>query len=387
MIRNNDDHRVDQDSTGEWPRWWRWVVITLSTLILCSCRAPGLPQRPLRANAAAAAACVPEVEQPSTPVPYDAAGTWAPPGIVRPWPAEEYVRDGGDNKLPVLVSPEWDVYGLDLEDTVAHYDSIDGRTLVEPSNKVNIYAPRFGAVRTVANLGTELQVNKAGGVMKPTQAVRQEDVTIATTGLQRIQLGLEGAARPPEAFFARQGDGKLSASMVAVGFQDNYLPFENLQVLRIGVYDESEKARLAEGVQSAIAWTSDQAVQVVLDNVAAVQVVSDQTAQATFTVKDLRNSPKLRVIKVASTQTASPGDTIDFTIRFDNTGDQPIGNIVLLDNLTTRLEFVPDSAQASVKATFRAEPNQGDSVVLRWEMASPLAPGEGGLVRFRCRVR
>ena len=31
--------------------------------------------------------------------------------------------------------------------------------------------------------------------------------------------------------------------------------------------------------------------------------------------------------------------------------------------------------------------NDGDSLTLRWEFADPLGPGEGGLVRFHCRVR
>jgi hypothetical protein len=60
---------------------------------------------------------------------------------------------------------------------------------------------------------------------------------------------------------------------------------------------------------------------------------------------------------------------------------------VLVDNLTTRLEYVPGSAQASVKAAFAVEPNEGESLVLRWEIDDPLDPGEGGIVRFRCRVR
>ena len=29
----------------------------------------------------------------------------------------------------------------------------------------------------------------------------------------------------------------------------------------------------------------------------------------------------------------------------------------------------------------------GDSLTLRWDFVEPLLPGEGGLVRFNCRVR
>jgi hypothetical protein len=51
------------------------------------------------------------------------------------------------------------------------------------------------------------------------------------------------------------------------------------------------------------------------------------------------------------------------------------------------LEYVADSAQSSVKAEFAAQPNEGESLVLRWEITEPIEPGEGGIVRFRCRVR
>ncbi len=321
-----------------------------------------------------------------TPKPIDVTGNWRPPGIGCPWPRDEYLGDGGDAAPEVLVSPDWDVYGLGLEDTVAHYDALDGRTIVKPSNHVCIYAPKFGAVRVVSHLAEDAQLAKAGGMAAPQRLSRHDDVKVATTGLQRVQLGLQGAARPAEAFAARQGDDKLASALKPLAFQDSFLPFENLQIIRVGVHDGSEKARLAQATEAAIAWTGVQAVQVVLDELPAVVLTSDQRSQVTYSVKP-EGSPCLRVIKVASSQTALPGETIDFTIRFDNTGNQPIGNIVLMDNLTTRLEYVPDSAQSSVKATFRTDPNQGESSVLRWEISDPLAPGEGGIVRFRCRVR
>ena len=99
------------------------------------------------------------------------------------------------------------------------------------------------------------------------------------------------------------------------------------------------------------------------------------------------NHPCLRVIKIASKKQARPGEIIDFTIRFDNLGNQTIKNVVLVDNLTTRLEYVPPTAQSSRRAEFSTSANEGDSLVLRWDFVDPLAPGEGGLVRFNCRVR
>ena len=57
------------------------------------------------------------------------------------------------------------------------------------------------------------------------------------------------------------------------------------------------------------------------------------------------DNPRLRLIKLASCGHAQPGEEIEFTLRFDNIGDQTIGNVTIVDNLTTRLEYVPELGQ------------------------------------------
>ena len=93
------------------------------------------------------------------------------------------------------------------------------------------------------------------------------------------------------------------------------------------------------------------------------------------------------MIKVASTPVAEPGDEVSFTIRFDNVGNQPIGSVQIVDSLTTRLEYVPGSAQCSLGAKFSTQPNEGESLVVRCVLSEPLPPGKGGVFRFRCIVR
>jgi uncharacterized repeat protein (TIGR01451 family) len=182
-------------------------------------------------------------------------------------------------------------------------------------------------------------------------------------------------------------DSGISTAVGLAAFQDAFLPYENIAIIRQGIFQQGEKPYLATGVTAAVTWTKDQGVHVILDQQAATEVVGDQRAQATYATGPICGCPMLRIVKVASTQFAKPGETIDFTLRFDNVGTELIGNVTIIDNLTTRLEFVPDTAQASVKAEFFTEPNQGDSLVLRWEITDPLRPGEGGICRFRCRVR
>ncbi len=75
-----------------------------------------------------------------------ACGPTVPPWQMYP---DEYLCDGGDAEYAVQVNQDWTVRNLDTEDTVGHYDTLDGRVIVEPSNRVCIYAPRFAAVRKV----------------------------------------------------------------------------------------------------------------------------------------------------------------------------------------------------------------------------------------------
>jgi hypothetical protein len=64
-----------------------------------------------------------------------------------------------------------------------------------------------------------------------------------------------------------------------------------------------------------------------------------------------------------------------------------IGNVTIMDSLTGRLEYVADSAQCSKRANFMSDYNEADSLILRWEILEPMQPGDGGVIRFRCRVR
>lgn len=371
------------------------LTVLASCLMLCSCRshqavvpaaAAGLPaQAWTGAPQESGMGTLGNSEVPA--LPYQVHGPWRPPGIAGPWPPNEYLCDGGDAIPGVAVAPDLAVHGLGVEDTVAHYDAVDGSTLVEASNRVCIYAPRFGAVRSVTNLVASEQIDQPIGVALPASLARHDDVQGPVSSLQREQARGDLAMQIPNAYQSRLGEGAISSALGLASFQDAFLPFEDLQIIRLGAYHASEKARLSEGVAAALTWSGDQSVQVLLDLQAAVATTSYEELATIYSVEDLRDSPKLRVIKVASTQSAQPGDTVDFTIRFDNVGDQPLANIVLVDNLTTRLEYVPDSAQASVNATFTSEPNDAQSHVLRWEISDPLQPGEGGIVRFRCVVR
>ena len=319
-------------------------------------------------------------------MPMHCASPWAPPGIAGPWPHDEYLEDGGDRDIQVNVDRDHQIHGLEMEDTVAVYETIDGRTKIEPSNRVCLYAPRFAAVRQVSGVAQNEQRDQPIGVEMPLAPVSHQDDQLAASAVQPEQpVGQIGRKQPS---VERVGESAVPATsrLPIMSLAGGFAPHEDFLVIRRGMLKDAERVQLAESVAAAITWTHRLAMQVVLDGRQAVSIAGEQKAQATFRV-DLPNNPSLRVIKVASTNVAKPGDVVDFTIRFDNLGDQTINKIVLVDNLTTRLEYVPGSAQSSREAEFFTQENAGESLVLKWEFADPLPAGQGGLVRFHCRVR
>ena len=95
----------------------------------------------------------------------------------------------------------------------------------------------------------------------------------------------------------------------------------------------------------------------------------------------------LRIVKLADKRVAQPGEVVTFTIRFDNLGDRELRDVVIVDNLTPRLEYVDDSGELNLNGRLVAEDNGEGSLVLRWELDEPLAGRSGGVATFQARVR
>ncbi|MFM8252541.1 MAG: hypothetical protein ACKOBW_13170 [Planctomycetota bacterium] len=319
--------------------------------------------------------------------PNDEQGYWQPDGLAGPWPYDEYIFDGGDRDVPVDVAKNWNVRGLDQEDTVAHFDTIRGRTEVVPSNRVPIYAPRFAAVRKVTGLDLHEGHERVAGTENPTRLNSQETTQLVTTTVQQNPPVLQHNLRSSVALLDRTRGIGVDNSTQLLGFDNKYLPFEDFRLIRRGEFDNTEKARLAQRIQAALTWSSDQMVQVVIDGDLAVEAKGISKSQETIEYHRPEGQPRLRIVKVASKSEARPGEVIDFTLRFDNIGDERIGNVTIVDSLTTRLEFIEGSAQCSLASQFGTQENEAESVVLRWEIRDPLEVGQGGIIRFRCRLR
>jgi uncharacterized repeat protein (TIGR01451 family) len=278
------------------------------------------------------------------------------------------------------------VRGLNLEDAVVHYDTADGRVLVQPTNRVCIYAPRFAAVRKVSGTAQQEQHQRTARLELPIQSGRHEEWQAANTVLQPVQVERELGMKPANSFRTRAAGAELDNDRVLAAAQDRRDLYEEVNVARRSTLENAEKPRLAETLESALVRTLGQDVQVVIDGHSAMAAVSDRSVETVFVCELPPGKPRLQVIKTSSRREAKPGDVVDFAIRFVNVGDQLIRHVTVVDNLAPRLEYIVGTAQCTLKAEFSAQENERESLVLRWEIAAPLKVGQGGEIRFRCRV-
>jgi uncharacterized repeat protein (TIGR01451 family) len=301
-------------------------------------------------------------------------------------PSDEYLCDGGDFGTPAGVHADWTVEGLEEEDAIAHYDTVDGRVVVTPSNRVCIYAPRFAAVRRVVGPLAHEQPLYISAILEEESAAKAAESLPVVSQFQRHAISVNLGERPPSLFRQRQQAGGLENLQATMDAYTSLGAYANLEIIRTGEVSLAERPKLEKSIQSAITWTGDQAPQVAFGVKMAQGMIGVRQPGIIYQT-DEPNCPRLRLIKLASCGHALPGEEVEFTLRFDNVGDQVIGNVTIVDNLSTRLEYVAESAKSSVDANFLTEPNTTGSTILRWEIKDPVEPGEGGILRFRVKVR
>ncbi len=301
-------------------------------------------------------------------------------------PSDEYLCDGGDSGTPAGVKANWTITGLEPEDAISHYDTADGRVLVTPSNRVCIYAPRFAAARRVVEVEAHEQPVFVNATLEETAPAKAAKTLPPITAKQRHAVVVDLGQRPPSLFRQRQQAGGLENLQAAMDAFTSLAAYANLTIIRTGEVSDAEKPRLERAMESAVTLTGNQAPQVAFGVKAAHAEVGERQPGLVYQTNG-PNHPKLRLVKLASCGHALPGEEIEFTLRYDNIGDQVIGNVTIADNLTTRFDYVPGSAKSSVDAEFVTESNDAGSLILRWEIKDPVKSGEGGILRFKVKVR
>jgi uncharacterized repeat protein (TIGR01451 family) len=246
---------------------------------------------------------------------------------------EECICDGGDIMIPVNFGEYGRLRGLDPSDAAAEYECL-GCKKIAISNRCCIFAPRFIALRQeLTPAGYDTVVNPEATV------VTQAQITIAELRNPKINLQIQ----QPESMV-----GRIRASEI-----DNVTG-----LIRIEQMIETVEARAV---------------------IQGLEIVG-------VCIKEPPCGP-LVLCKWCEPKAARVGDTATFYLKYTNTGGQPMNNVVVSDNLMTRLEYIPGTALSDRDAVFTTKDNDCGSMVLRWEIGGALPPGKSGMVRFQARVR
>ncbi|MBR0193429.1 MAG: DUF11 domain-containing protein [Thermoguttaceae bacterium] len=288
----------------------------------------------------------------------------------------------------VEVKGNWEAETQNETGTFIFYDGIEGRSTVQSPDPVYIYAPRFRAVRQVIDLNVDEQVMTTGDLYTPTQVSTANRSMETSTTRQNQQAGTGTTRTVMLEAQANAGTGILDGNIAPqMKTQEAVIAQENRTINGPNAIDGKTRAITADGLIEIKAWTQTENMRVFIDQQSASASIQTIAAPSLYTVQEGEKKQDVKIYKVSSTKSAKPGETVDFIIYFENTGNTPIGNITLVDNLPARLEIVEDSAESSVDSNFTYEINGNGSQTLRWEVTQPLHVGEKGAVKFKALVR
>jgi uncharacterized repeat protein (TIGR01451 family) len=301
---------------------------------------------------------------------------------------DEYLCDGGDRSTPVHYD-QYSRQGLDTEDTIAEFTEHTGKERVRASNRVCIYAPRFSTIRTISrphegmNLNEIARVGQSVGTdqfhtrLKPSLQVRNE-----MSGRVLVRSRASGLE-------SEQIQGNVSQAKRLAIHEKLLNVYQDLTFVQSGKLSTTDAARLNFGIQASLIWSREE-YPVIAAKTDVAMTGTYEAHVATIVGIDDKESDKpgnLRVVKLADKQSALPGEIVEFTIRYDNLGENTVHHIRIVDNLTPRLAYVDDSATSDRDGRLVVQDNGEGSLVLVWELTNPLPPATGGVVTFKARIR
>jgi len=302
---------------------------------------------------------------------------------------DEYVFDGGDRNAPVAMHSV-QRSGLDTEDTVAAFTDHTGAARTEASNRVAVYAPRFGSIRTVTQLQADTKVDRAAGAkdniavgnLKTGRAAQENVHDTVLYGLEKRDRldGMKGSTPPMQSL---RTDVANQNRKVDEGHEGRSYSGSD-------TFNRNDGIIIAQQMQNAIVWTRDSFPVIIGSTSNASEISATFKAQQTVGVEDNRRTTgNIHIVKLADRDEAQSGEIITFTIRFTNTGDFDVYDVRIVDNLTPRLEYVSGTAQidAAHPGEVSIEPNGEGSSILTFTLDKPLKGHESGTMTFEARVR
>lgn len=301
---------------------------------------------------------------------------------------DEYLFDGGDRGYPVHTKVG-ELKGLETEDTIAEFSDHTGARKTKPSNRVAVYAPRFGSIRTVAGLESGVKIDKAAGAkesrgtgnlksgQKAAASVKEDAIVGVET--RHKPDGVDTSV-PPSASIGTdrpQENRKADSGQQGVG---TYIPntMQHQQIFEV-----------AQARQNAIAWSRNEFPLMKASTTAGQDVTSQIRVQAVIGIEDERETKgDLRIVKLADRGTAQIGDVVTFTIEFENVGDFDVYDVRIVDNLTPRLGYVANSASHDPDhpGEITVEPNGEGSQILTFTLEQPLKGHTKGSITFEAIV-
>lgn len=397
---------MTHDAADRSTRWLRILAIAVGAIILASCRS--LPPAASVATSAVVTNCAEEPACPpvSEPARHPAcrAGGGCPPApcgecgpttrvcLPRPVPVVRpcLVCDGGDHGAPAKPVGDDDLANLTAGDTVARFRPADAGpdadcVDISVASCACVYAPRFASVREVVKPFEGTAPEGPRGLALDERAGERAERLPPLARTQPVGPQLARARLPGVALEERLGP--LAVDQALLPHEDDNVA----QPVSHAVDDAADMARTSRrplaviGFDVPIAWTRVQAANVLVDGLEPRVVAADRgTATLRF---EQPGRAELTLCKRAGSDTAKPGEELDFTIVLLNSGDRPLADIVLVDAVPHRLDYIAGSAASSLPAEIGTERADDGSTVVKWRFTEPLPAGASGFVRFRTLVR
>ncbi len=303
-------------------------------------------------------------------------------------PRDEYLTDGGDQIPLVHFDADDSLTGLAQTETVAQFRRPGERPRVVASNEVAVYAPRFGLLRSSAASLAGFQIEGARGVG---QQLRRGAVETRIAIDQRTQQKQVRALRQrlrPSGLAMNEPLAGLDELRVIDGVHQREGSDKLAGPIGPNTFGQADELRLAKSIDAAREWNRQQypAFTAIIEGGGMITGTA-RTGEVDKITEPTRRPGDLILFKTATPAQAQQGDVVEFAIYYRNVGERLVESVSIIDSLTARLEYVPNSAKTDRRAVFTAAQNDVESHELRWDISDPIPAGQGGVVWFEAKVR
>lgn len=300
--------------------------------------------------------------------------------------SDEYICDGGDKHMPVHYNGSLRS-GLDAEDTVVEFNDGSGEMKTVATNRTCVYSPRFGSVRSMTAPNEQVQILRATGAHDKQLVAGFDHRMVIDQEVQNAESGNLGMRMRASGLKQRQVDANVGQDEKTLMQTKSIGLHQSFAFFREGQFDLVDAAVLGEGLDAAFAWSGEQLPLIQGHYRSGFEVQSRSYAQEKVGVEDQRTPPDLKVTKLADKKVAAPGETVQFTLRFDNLGDREVVEVRVVDHLSPRLSYVDSSINSNLPGRLDVQNDPSGSQILTFEFTEPLAGHAGGWVTFDCKVR